>query len=679
MSGKQATYSSQRDIDQAMSGPTAWQAGQNLSAVSQTALQRVSLKQAPLSPTWHARQAHFDLEHVKACHQPLHSRSERLARPATASASRAIKQSAASPSSSCAVAELGTNSESQSDCYACQHRSCPAGAVTATASANLFQQDCCCDCGYMTKQPGNLKLGFSRPASACGFRAVAPAAVRPLSADTTKEGKPAVLRTFAAGPVRAFGSRPSPDLCSLDVLPVAAATDRRLKSPLSQLQQSFRAQLRPNSSLAAHAEDTPSKPGHPSPPGDISAGSQQACNCQEGAALLPAALPSAAPAPDMQQVACSKELTLGTELSPETSFLQMLDQCQQHGAGLPASAQPDIQQQLESLAVTLEDTTANCSTGCQLLRPASTQLQQEQPGARPLGPPIGKLPGGLEPVAANTAVSSASTFAAASWSGAASGGSAAMLGTEDSTPVRAADKPMQQNELHQLSTGVAESRQRMQICRLSTESLSQLCNDTMCQPLVLSPCPVAPAVPLKSRLLKHGTLPALATADTIAVHKKPSPDASAADGTVHVHQPQKAEVKSGSSVQFPLQAGPAQAARNSNQGRQLPVSAEGARAKQQQQSLHVHPEHKDASTEAMCTSPENDQTQLFSKVWTAQQQWFAVRRRSDRVEAKWELTESDGSDSEGSVSTESTLRPSSVGRCRVNSGRHAKVCSSISP
>ena len=44
-------------------------------------------------------------------------------------------------------------------------------------------------------------------------------------------------------------------------------------------------------------------------------------------------------------------------------------------------------------------------------------------------------------------------------------------------------------------------------------------------------------------------------------------------------------------------------------------------------------------------------------------------------DAAWPLTESasSGSDSEGSVISESNLRPSSVGRCRVNSGRHSKV------
>ena len=54
---------------------------------------------------------------------------------------------------------------------------------------------------------------------------------------------------------------------------------------------------------------------------------------------------------------------------------------------------------------------------------------------------------------------------------------------------------------------------------------------------------------------------------------------------------------------------------------------------------------------------------------------LARRYGMDRDEAPWGLSDmgSNGSDSEGSVSSESNLRPSSVGRCRVNSGRHSQV------
>ncbi len=54
---------------------------------------------------------------------------------------------------------------------------------------------------------------------------------------------------------------------------------------------------------------------------------------------------------------------------------------------------------------------------------------------------------------------------------------------------------------------------------------------------------------------------------------------------------------------------------------------------------------------------------------------LAQRFGMDHDEADWVLNEADvsGSSSEGSVSSESNLRPSSVGRCRVNSGRHSEV------
>lgn len=54
---------------------------------------------------------------------------------------------------------------------------------------------------------------------------------------------------------------------------------------------------------------------------------------------------------------------------------------------------------------------------------------------------------------------------------------------------------------------------------------------------------------------------------------------------------------------------------------------------------------------------------------------LARRYGMDRDETVWGLHDmgSSGSDSEGSVSSESNLRPSSVGRCRVNSGRHSQV------
>ncbi|DBB04631.1 TPA: hypothetical protein ACH3X1_012696 [Trebouxia sp. C0004] len=54
---------------------------------------------------------------------------------------------------------------------------------------------------------------------------------------------------------------------------------------------------------------------------------------------------------------------------------------------------------------------------------------------------------------------------------------------------------------------------------------------------------------------------------------------------------------------------------------------------------------------------------------------LAHRYGMEQEEADWVLNEADasGSGSEGSVSSESNLRPSSVGRCRVNFGRHSKV------
>ncbi|KAL0033093.1 hypothetical protein WJX79_002829 [Trebouxia sp. C0005] len=54
---------------------------------------------------------------------------------------------------------------------------------------------------------------------------------------------------------------------------------------------------------------------------------------------------------------------------------------------------------------------------------------------------------------------------------------------------------------------------------------------------------------------------------------------------------------------------------------------------------------------------------------------LAQRFGMEHDEADWLLNEADtsGSSSEGSVSSENNLRPSSVGRFRVNSGRHSKL------
>ena len=68
-----------------------------------------------------------------------------------------------------------------------------------------------------------------------------------------------------------------------------------------------------------------------------------------------------------------------------------------------------------------------------------------------------------------------------------------------------------------------------------------------------------------------------------------------------------------------------------------------------------------------------------STVWPQEWRMLVGRCGLDRDDAAWVLDESDSnvSDSEGSVSSQSNLRPSSVGRCRVNSGRHSKVGRSL--
>ncbi len=82
-------------------------------------------------------------------------------------------------------------------------------------------------------------------------------------------------------------------------------------------------------------------------------------------------------------------------------------------------------------------------------------------------------------------------------------------------------------------------------------------------------------------------------------------------------------------------------------------------------------------TQARLVNTCDQATQMVTCMSVSPQDRCILTQRfvAEHDEADWMLNEADasGSSSEGSVSSESNLRPSSVGRCRVNSGRHSKV------
>ncbi|DBA72766.1 TPA: hypothetical protein ACH3X2_010157 [Trebouxia sp. C0005] len=107
--------------------------------------------------------------------------------------------------------------------------------------------------------------------------------------------------------------------------------------------------------------------------------------------------------------------------------------------------------------------------------------------------------------------------------------------------------------------------------------------------------------------------------------------------------------------------------------RQACVDVPASAALHRQTSCHKGCEQTQASLVNTCDRA----TQMFTGMSMSPEdrRILAQRFGMEHDEADWLLNEADtsGSSSEGSVSSENNLRPSSVGRFRVNSGRHSKL------
>ena len=651
------------------------------------------------------------------------------ARAATALASRAIKQKAASPvfpSSSCTLAVL------HSQCHVCSAESRAADAVHAVMAASPSQQECCCDCGYVTKSPsrGTFRLGFTRPALGGGRRAATAAACRPLSADVSKAatpaacrrlsadvkvsgtaaayrplsagasrsaipaacrpdeaadvskaGKPTLQNTSAVGPGGAVGDLLSHSLHTAAALKPVIKEQREYMSPLSHLRQSFSAELGLPSSLAVRMDGPSLEAGQGQHQKPTMAGSHCCLHCPAQNGHSEAA---------DHQAAWSNDRDQQLEVSPETSFLQRLDQCRQTRSESP-KAQLDQQQQTKALSATMTDLPDFAKyTGCRSLQPVDAQ--QQEVGARTLGMFIAQP----EATAGGTSAVSASTAAAMKSPEADSSSSAAIVRQDCQDRTAAGHSELRQDEACELGAIIADTSQLMQ-ARLFAESANQLCGNGMSSNL--SSAPPASAVPAASKTV---TVTASAAMQSLAEHVIAFPESSTAADTSAVHATslpavlvpndslrrcaaRRLETGVDNAQQPALQPPHVTEAQSSN-GRSQGLSASLAEpdAMQQQQpqhrcSAHAGIEHRDASIEVVDVGVETEHRWLLSAAWAEQRQWLAARRCSGAGDAMWELDESGSTsgDSEGSVSSESTLRPSSVGRCRVNSGRHAKVGSTL--
>ena len=606
------------------------------------------------------------------------------------------------------------------------------------AASSSSQQECCCDCGYVTKSSSSsaFKLGLARPASPGGCRALsaddvstagaANAACRPLSADVSSAATAAAYRPLSAGASRAA----TPAVCrpmSADVSraataaayrPVSAGAGRTLsadvskagratlqntfavdpdgadgemlrhslhtfaaltpdtqeqneyRSPLSHLQHSFRAELGFSTSLAVGKDGPSLKAGQGQ--GETAAMAGHHCFLQGSAEVeLSAAAADLGP-----QNAGSVRQNQQLELSPVTSFLQLLDQCQQTDPESP-KAQLNQQQQTEALLANMTDMTDFARyIGCGERQPVEA-LGQRQVKTRTPGSCIAQA----QTTAVGTSAVSAPTAATAENY---SSGLAAILGdcSQDSSTANAAGQLLQQDELCQLGASIASKSQRMRP-RPVAESARQLCGSG--EPLHLLSAPPASAMPAASEMVTvtaYGAMDSLAghvrsfptcptAADTSAVQTTSISAVSGLDNSSHTHVARQLGSHADNAQQPVLQAPPvlvAQSNHDRNQGQ--PVSPARLSAVQQQP-----PQQKEVSTDAVDVAVETEHRWSLSAAWAEQRQWLAARRSSGEGDAKWELDESGSmsGDSEGSVSSESTLRPSSVGRCRVNFGRHAKV------
>ena len=629
------------------------------------------------------------------------------ARAATALASRAIKQEALSlafPSSTCIPAGP------RSQCHVCSGEYRAADAMSAPVmAAILSQQERCCDCGYVTRSPSNgtFKLGEARPASAGGCRAATaaacrplsagasraatPAACEPLSADMSRAGGATLQNTAAVGQDGAVGDLLSYSLHTAALTPVTQE-QQEYRSPLSHLQQSFRSE----SGFQSMPQEFPTSPAVTVDGPDLEVGqahqqvpTMAGNHC--GLRCLAEVVHSAAAVHHrVHQDAWSHHRDQQLEVSPETSFLQRLDHCQQTDPE-PPRAQLDQQQQTEALSVTITDRPDFAQyTGCPSPKLVNAQRQQCVK-AQALGSSIAQP----QPTAVGTSAVSASTTAAVESLQACSSSFAAVL-SDNCQDTTAAGQLLQQDEGCQLGSIVADTSQLMRPWPFA-ESATQCGNGMPPPPHLLSP-PPAPAMPAASEAV---AVTASGARDGLAGHIEAFPTSSAAADTpaacaaslpafsVPNDSPRRcAAHQLGTRVDNaqwpalqPFQAPVAPSNNDKSQG--LPVLAELITAQQQRPqhmcSAHAEIEHKDASTEAVDVSVETEHGWLLSTAWAEQRQWLAARRRSVEGHARWELDESGSisGDSAGSVSSESTLRPSSVGRCRVNSGRHAKVGSTL--
>ena len=620
------------------------------------------------------------------------------------------------------------------------------------------QQECCCDCGYVTRTPskGTFKLRMARPASAGGCRAataaacrplsadasraataaacrplsagtrkavvpaacrplsadasraataaacrplsagaseaVAPAACRPLSADMSKAGKAALHNTSAVGQDGAVGDLLSHSLHTAAALTPVTQEQQECRSPLSQLQQFFRAeswfQSTPQevpTSLAFTVDGPRFEGGQGRQEMPAMAGNPCDLHCSAEDVHSAAAAHHR-----VHQDAWSNDMDQQLDVSPETSFLQRLDQCQQTDPE-PPKAQLNQQQQTEAPSATMTDM-PDCAqyTGCDDWQLVGAQ-QQQHVKAQTLGSSITQP----QPTAVGTLAVSASTAAAVTSPQACSSSFAAVL-SDNCKDRTAARQPLQQFEGCQLGAIVADTSQLMHPGPFA-ESASQWGNGM--PPPHLSSAPPASAMPAASETV---AVTASGATDSLAGHDKAFPTSSTAadtsavcatslpaDSVTNDSPCRCAAQQLGTRVDNaqwpalqPLQVTVAPSNNGRSQG--LSVCLADIIAAQQQRPQHMcaaHAEikHRDASTDVVGMGVETEHRWLLKTAWGEQRQWLAARRRSGEGDARWELDESGSmsDDSEGSVSSESTLRPSSVGRCRVNSGRHAKVGSTL--
>lgn len=611
-----------------------------------------------------------------------------LARPASAGGCRAVKSAAYRPLSA------DVNRAASHSAYR------PLSADVGTpASPSTAYRPLSADVGTAASfaayrpMPADVmraaSLSACRALSADVGTAATPTAGRPVPADMKGGGKANMLSASAVGLDGAVGDVLSQSMRSAAALTPVTQEQQGYKSPLSHLQQSFKAELGVPTSFAARIGGPMLEAGQDTE----SSMAGRSCFLDGSAEVVQ----SAAAAHLVHQGGLwSHDTDQQLEVSPETSFLQMLDQCQQTDPD-SLRVQLDPQQQTDTSFATMGGVPDFAKhSGCQLPQPADAVRQQQRVKARVLGS-SNALP---QATAVVPSAVPASTAAAADSSEAYNCGLAAILDdiSQDSSTANAAAQLLQQDELCQLGAIIADKAQSMRPRPLAG-SFSQLFGVGMPPHLQSAPHQDCTSSGLPSevvtvaasgredRLAGHAGFhtPSVA-ADTSAAQAMSLPAVSAPDlgpcsgvawqlGT-HMDNAQQPALQ-------PLSVMMAQCS-SSSQG--VPVSsAEPGLLQQQQQhaqrvaSAHAEIDHQATTTDAVDVGVETDHRWLLGTAWAEQRQWIAARRRSGEADAKWELDESGSisGNSEGSVSSESTLRPSSVGRCRVNCGRNAKVVTAL--